>query len=188
MEIVGAYSDREVAKDVAETLNGRLVVDPREETGHLPFAALVSLDGDQVDSLMDTADIGVTVCFRRVIKARASEQSSGALPGKIAVFPMVNHPDLTRGEADAYWRDQHAPLALRVHVAMSFYTQLSIVHVIRGPEWTGIAHCGFDTLDDLRTRFYETPAGQKEVEKDVVKFADVKNSPRRLICDEYLFT
>ncbi len=189
MELVGAFTDREIAKEFAMTLNGRLLVDPRAETAHLPFAALVSISTDQTDAFVKAANIGAYVCFRRTIKPRASSQSSqdGELPGKIATFPMVRRPSMSHEDADAYWRDKHAPLALRVHQAMSFYTQLSIVHTIHGPQWDGIAQCGFDTMDDLRMKFYGSPAGQKEVEQDIVKFADPGRSPRRLICNEYFY-
>tara|TARA_R110002073_G_scaffold7456_11_gene42426 strand:- start:1024 stop:1602 length:579 start_codon:yes stop_codon:yes gene_type:complete len=190
MELVGAFSDRDKARAFAEQFFGRLLVDPRPETGHLPFAALVSVETDQAASFIEAADAGAFICVRRFIKPRLTTQADGEflLPGKIAVFPMVKRSDLSHEQADGYWRDMHGPLALRVHEAMTFYTQLSIVHVIHGPRWDGIAQCGFDDIDDLRLRFYGSPAGQKEVEVDVRKFADPKRSPRRLICDEYLFS
>ncbi|MFT5012139.1 MAG: hypothetical protein ACI9HA_000792 [Dinoroseobacter sp.] len=189
MELVGAFSNPDVGRDFAESLRGRLLVDPREETDHLPFAALVSVETDQAAAFIAAADVGAFVCVRRFIKPRATPLPApdSTLPGKIAMFPMVKREDLSHEQADGYWRDMHGPLALRVHEAMSFYTQLSIVHVIHGPAWDGIAQCGFDNIDDLRLRFYGSPAGQKEVEVDVAKFADPKRSPRRLICDEFLF-
>ena len=190
MELVGAFSDRGQARVFAELHMGRLIEDPRKDTAHLPFAALVSVETDRPAGFLSAADVGAFICLRRVIKPRVSPEpaSDASLPGKIAVFPMVRRPDLDHEQADGYWRDQHAPLALRVHKAMSFYTQLSVVHVIHGPDWDGIAHCGFDSIEDLRLRFYDSPAGQKEVAKDVAEFADPSRSPRRLICDEYLFS
>jgi len=189
MELVGAFSDRDQARTFAERLRGRLIADPREDTAHLPFAALVSVETDRPAGFLAAADVGAFICMRRVIKPRVSAEPARdhSLPGKIAVFPMVRRPDLDHEQADGYWRDQHAPLALRVHKAMSFYTQLSVIHVIHGPDWDGIAHCGFDNIEDLRLRLYDSPSGQKEVAKDVAKFADTSRSPRRLICDENLF-
>lgn len=190
MELVGAFSDRDQARIFAELHRGRLIEDPREDTAHLPFAALVSVETDRPAAFLAGADVGAFICLRREIKPRVSKDpaSDASLPGKIAVFPMVRRPDLDHEQADGYWRDQHAPLALRVHKAMSFYTQLSVVHVIHGPDWDGFANCGFDSIEDLRLRFYDSPSGQKEVAKDVAEFADPSRSPRRLICDEYLFS
>lgn len=188
MELVGAFSDRELAQSLAKQFGGRLVMDPRPDTSHLPFAALVSLDSDAADELL-AADVGVYLCVRREQKVRSgvAPNSEHQIPGKIALFPMVKHDDLSHRESDVHWRDLHTPLALRVHTEMSFYTQLSIVHIIRGPHWDGFAQCGFNNEEDLRTKFYAGPEGQREVEKDVRTFANPKASPRRLICDEYLY-
>ena len=89
--------------------------------------------------------------------------------------------------ADQHWRDNHAPLALKVHIAMSHYNQLSIVHRFTGPEWDGFALCGFDTIEDLRERFFATKEGEAAINKDVARFSDHKKSPRRIIAVETRF-
>lgn len=190
MELVGAFRDPKIARSLAEHLRGRLVLDPREDSSHLPCSALVSVDTDHISDFLQAADVGAYLAYRREVKPRSSPQpnSNHQLPGKIALFPMVRRRDLDHEASDAHWRDVHAPIALRVHSAMTFYTQLSVVHRFHGPQWDGIAQCGFDSLDDLRLRFYSSPSGQKEVERDVVQFADPKRSPRRLICDEFLYS
>lgn len=188
MELVGAYSDRDVAHLVGQELGAIVVSDPRDDTSHLPFAALVSVDSDSAEHLIG-ADVGVYLCYRREQKVNPARAvgANRQLPGKIALFPMVRHADLTHRQSDDHWRDIHTPIALRVHTEMSFYTQLAVVHTIRGPEWDGFAQCGFDSADDLRTKFYAGPEGQKEVERDVQKFANPKASPKRLICDEFVY-
>ena len=97
---------------------------------------------------------------------------------------MVHHPDLSHRMADAHWRDRHAPLALEHHPAMSYYTQLSVVHRIHGPEWDGFALCAFASIEDLRQRFFGSPEGRVAIRDDVAKFADTSASPRRLIATE----
>ena len=188
MELVGAFSNGELARQVAKALGAWLVLDPRPDTSHLPFAALVAASGDTLEPLQ-AADVGLYVCHRREQKVDPGRQpaASGDLPGCIALFPMVRRQDLTHRASDDHWRDVHTSIALRVHAAMTFYTQLSIVQVIRGLEWDGFALCGFASEDDLRQKFYASPEGQKEVERDVVKFANPKASPRRLVCEEYSF-
>jgi uncharacterized protein (TIGR02118 family) len=106
------------------------------------------------------------------------------LPGFIGLFPLVAHPDLGHTNADQYWRDQHAPLALQVHEAMSHYRQLSIVHRFHGPALDGVALCGFDSLLDLRERFYATEVGRQAIATDISQFADTAKSPRRMIVAE----
>ncbi len=104
---------------------------------------------------------------------------------------MIRHPDLTRAEADSYWRDGHAPLALKIHVGMTSYDQFGVLHRLAGPadslSYDGFAFCRFDSMTDLHERFYDGPEGVKAIAEDVAKFADTKRSPRRLLATEYRF-
>jgi len=51
----------------------------------------------------------------------------------------------------------------------------------------GFALCGFETIEDLRERFYSRPDGPEVIAADVKNFADLKNSPGRLIATEQRF-
>jgi hypothetical protein len=61
------------------------------------------------------------------------------------------------------------------------------VHRLSGPEIDGFALCGFDSLEDLRERFYTLPDSVKVIAADIQKFADTKKSPRRLIATVQTF-
>jgi uncharacterized protein (TIGR02118 family) len=190
LELVAAGTDVARLRAAARSLAGGVLVDERADAADLPFRGLLTAATDDVDALLAVADVGAYVVCRRVIKARRSASgvaqtpAAGALPGVIALYPMVRHPTLTHADADRYWRDRHAPLALRHHVGMSHYTQLSVVHRIHGPQWDGFALCGFDSLDDLRERFFDGPEGRVAIREDVARFADPASSPRRLIVIE----
>ena len=67
---------------------------------------------------------------------------------------------------------------------MTHYTQLGVVHCIHGPQWDGFALCGFDSVEDLRQRFFGSPEGKIAIRRDVAFFADTEKSPRRLIATE----
>jgi len=173
LEIAACTNNLDAARHAASTLGGTLYWDGREEFAHLPFRALITCVTDNLTELASAADIGLYVVCRRIIK-----------PGQahcVGLFPLVHHPKLTHEQADAHWRDQHAPLTFEHHVAMSHYSQLSVVHRISGPEIDGFALCGFESLDDLRERFYTLPNSAEIIANDVKKFADTRNSPRRLI-------
>jgi uncharacterized protein (TIGR02118 family) len=180
LELAAAGNDLGRARAVARTVGGTVYVDERAGAEGLPFRALVTAATDDLDALLDAGDVGAWVVCRRTIKPR----SGAGLPGVIALYPMVRHPGLSHAEADRYWRDRHAPLALRHHVGMSYYTQLSVVHRLHGPEWDGFALCGFDSLEDLRERFFDGPEGRVAIREDVARFADGARSPRRLIAVE----
>lgn len=173
LEIAACTNNLDAARHAASTLGGTLYWDGREEFAHLPFRALITCVTDNLTELASAADIGLYVVCRRIIKPGQAHS--------VGLFPLVHHPKLTHEQADAHWRDQHAPLTFEHHVAMSHYSQLSVVHRISGPEIDGFALCGFESLDDLRERFYTLPNSAEIIANDVKKFADTRNSPRRLI-------
>lgn len=176
LEIAVATSDVSRVRAVASELGGSLYVDERDEGSRLPFRAMLTTVTDDVELLEALAEIGLYIVCRRPV-----------IPGEcrvIGLFPLVRHPDLSHRQADAHWRDVHAPLALQHHRHMTHYTQLSVVHRISGPEIDGFALCGFDSLDDLRSRFFSEPDSREVITADIARFADTKRSPRRLIATE----
>lgn len=185
IELVAVGNDIQRAHTVAATVGGALLCDERDDAPSLPFRTLVSATTDDLDTLLTAADVGAYIVCRRVIKPRVRELPSvRPLDGAIALYPLVHHPDLTHRQADIHWRDVHAPLALEHHPAMTHYVQLSVVHRIHGPAWDGFALCGFDTLEDLRERFFSGPEGRVAIRQDIATFADTERSPRRLIATE----
>ena len=194
LKFAAIFKDCVRAEDCAQQYRGQLFVDQRAASRGLPMAALVTASTDDLAGFLAATDAGAYLIYERVIKPRsvADEQYTAPsitdapvnLPGFIGLFPLIAHPNLGHTDADRYWRDQHAPLALQVHEAMSHYRQLSIVHRFHGPALDGIALCGFDSLLDLRERFYATEAGRQAIAKDISQFADTANSPRRMIVAE----
>ena len=58
----------------------------------------------------------------------------------------------------------HAPLALKHHAYMSQYSQLSVVTTLRGTPFDGFALCGFESLGDLKERFFSEPDSREVIE------------------------
>jgi uncharacterized protein (TIGR02118 family) len=100
---------------------------------------------------------------------------------------MVRRPDLTHEQADAHWRDVHAPLALRHHPGMWHYHQVSVDEVLDGRFYDGIALCAFASEQELAERFFGGPDDQEVIRADVATFADGANSPRRVRMTEWRF-
>ena len=173
LEFAAASTNLDASRDLAKARRGTLYYDERKQWRHLPFRALVTVTTDHFAPVEEVADIGLYVVCRRLIKA--------GVPKAIRLSPMVRHPDMTHEEADAHWRDIHAPLALEHHGFMCHYTQLSVVHRISGAHIDGFALCGFESVEDLRERFYTRPQSRDVIAADVKRFADTNKSPRRLI-------
>ena len=93
-EVVAAFTDPAKAREVAQRARATLLVDEREDTGHLPFAALVYGVTDELNVLTEEADVGAYLVCNRVIKSRPGDPDSGQLPGVVGVFTLVAHPDI----------------------------------------------------------------------------------------------
>ncbi|MEJ2089986.1 MAG: hypothetical protein P8Y69_16230, partial [Gammaproteobacteria bacterium] len=59
---------------------------------------------------------------------------------------------------------------------------------LEGLALDGFALCGFDSELDLRNRFYSGPGSEEAIAADVRCFADLDNSPRRLVAIPHDFT
>jgi uncharacterized protein (TIGR02118 family) len=179
LELAAATADADAAEQLARTVGGTLYADRRESTRNLPFRALVTGVSDDLDTFGDVADVGLYLICRRLIKPGP--------PTVVGLFPMRHHPEKSHAACDAHWRDEHAPLALEHHAHMSHYTQLSVVHVLKGEPFDGFALCAFNTEEDLRERFFTTPESVEIIQNDVAKFADTQRSGRRLIATTQSF-
>jgi uncharacterized protein (TIGR02118 family) len=179
LEYVVLGNDPDSASAVASEVGGVAYVDDRADARSLPFRTLVRAVTDRPALLDPAASLGrYLVCVRpKKVRPEGADPASGV----VQINAMVTNPGLTPDEADAHWRDVHAPLALKHHVGMSQYTQLSVVQVLDGPVYRGFALCEFDSMDDLRERFFDGPEGERVILADVATFADRDRSPRRLL-------
>lgn len=182
LKLVAAFSNRTAAEAFAGEKSGHILACAKDETSHLPFAALFVGATDELDAMRASADVGVFLVCERAIKNKPLDAlTDNELPASIGIFTMVASPNMSALESDQHWRDHHAPLALEIHTAMTHYYQLSVIHRFDGPDWNGFALCCFASEDDLRHRFYNSKEGEKKIGEDVRRFADTKRSPRRVI-------
>ncbi len=181
LELVALTTDAEAAARVANDLGGISYHNHDGESDRRPYSGMVRVATDRVGPLREIADVGLATVFARVIKAPTGPASPERVIGS---FGLVANPDLGHAGADDHWRDRHGPLALRSHSAMCDYTQLSVVAVHQGLQLDGIALCAFDNRQDLRERFFDDDEARAAIEADVAIFADVRNSPRRVVLVE----
>jgi uncharacterized protein (TIGR02118 family) len=182
LKIAVAFTDKAEAVNIAHESQSLLLEATAETTEHLPFAALALGTSSRLMNLKQRTDLGVyLVDERAVLNQPLSALERDRLPASVGIFPMVANAEIGPEAADKHWREHHAPLALEVHTAMTHYYQLSVMHRFTGEDWNGLALCCFASEDDLRHRFYASKEGKRRVAEDVAKFADTRNSPRRVI-------
>jgi uncharacterized protein (TIGR02118 family) len=187
-ELVALGTDSDAGRNLAADLGGVAYVADASERRDLPFRSLVRVATDDIARLAPAADLGTYLIYARQVASHPRDRPAGEpTPGVVAAFGLFRHPRLTHAEADAHWRDVHAPLALRHHPGMWDYVQCSVVHTFAGPSYDGFALCGFASDADLRDRFFDGPEGRAVILDDIGKFADTKASPRRVLATEWDF-
>ena len=94
-------------------------------------------------------------------------------PGVKSFFLALRHPEMNHDQFAAYWGDQHAPLALKIHVGMWRYTRNVVAEPLTpgAPDWDGMAVLHFRTAYDLRERFYDSDVGRAAIAADIAKFS-----------------
>ncbi len=130
---------------------------------------MVRIATDEIEAVEAVSDVGLYVCFARLIKAPSVEPTEER---SIGTFGLVRNSAMTHRECDDHWRDIHGPLATKMHAAMSDYHQLSVVATLHGQHLDGIAQCAFSTREDLSTKFFNDDDAKKAIIADVSTFSD----------------
>ena len=182
LKIAAVFTDKAEAEKMANLSQSLMFEASAETTEHLPFSALVLGTSATLMDLKQRTDVGLyLVNERAVLNQPLSVLNQDMLPASVGIFPMVANAKIGAKASDRHWREQHAPIALEVHTAMTHYYQLAVMHRFSGADWNGLALCCFANEDDLRNKFYNSSEGKRRVAEDIAKFADTKNSPRRVV-------
>jgi len=181
LELVGFARDTAAAQGLVDRVGGIAYVNHPTESEKRPFSAMVRVGTDDIEAVRSVSDAGLYVCFSRVIKPLVGDAPADR---SIATFGLVRNPAMTHRECDDHWRDKHGPLALKMHLAMCDYTQLSVVHTLGGDELDGIAMCAFATREDLSKRFFNDDDAKTAIIADVATFAHPSASPPRVVLQQ----
>lgn len=181
LELVGLGSDADAMAEVAQRLGGVAYRNHVSERDSRPYSGMVRVASDDIEAVQAVSDYALHVCFSRVIKAPTAPATTER---SIATFGLVRNPALSHRQCDDHWRDTHGPLALRMHLAMCDYSQLSVVHTIAGQPLDGIAMCAFSTREDLSTKFFNDDEAKAAIIADVATFSSPAGSPPRVVLQQ----
>jgi hypothetical protein len=107
-------------------------------------------------------------------------------PGVTMLFSIHRKPGMSVHDFHAWWERSHAPVALRHHVGMWDYAQVSVVETVHGTPWDGFAVTQWPTLDDLMHRFSSGPEGTAALRDDAAQFTDATTLQRALMDETVL--
>jgi uncharacterized protein (TIGR02118 family) len=101
--------------------------------------------------------------------------------------PARNHG---REQCSRYWREQHVPLALRVHVGLWSYVQDHVRETVTqtGGDVLGHAALHFRSEDDLREKLFDSEDGAREIYADIPHFMSLADSQTALMTELILRT
>jgi len=122
----------------------------------------------------------------RELLARPSPLRAGQRsPGLVFVAAAVRAPHLAPAEFDAYWRDRHAPLALRHHAGLCGYEQLVVSGALtaRSTPLDGLALLHFPSRAAFAERFYDSDAGRAVIAEDTRRFLDLPRCEAALMSE-----
>lgn len=183
LELVGFGSDADAAASVVERLGGMAYRNHPTERDTRPYSSMIRVATDDVEAVRAVSDVGMYVCFSRVIKAPTVEPTNER---SIATFGLVRNPAMTHRQCDDHWRDNHGPLALQMHLAMCDYSQLAVVQTVHGQELDGVAMCAFSNRSDLSEKFFNDDDAKRAIIKDVSLFSDAAASPPRVVLQQVI--
>ena len=89
LERVGFGSDSAATHEVATRLGGMAYANHPTERDERPYSAMIRVATDNVEAVRSVSDVGMYVCFSRVIKAPVTEPTAER---SIATFGLVRHP------------------------------------------------------------------------------------------------
>lgn len=93
-------------------------------------------------------------------------------PGVKLVTLMRPAEGRTHAECARYWREQHTPLALRVHVGLWHYVQNVVLEALTpgADDVFGVVELHFRSRESLRDERYDSEAGRQAVREDIPRF------------------
>lgn len=120
---------------------------------------------------------------RHVLRHVRTWPLGAVTPGVTMLFSIHRRPGMDVSEFHRWWEESHAPIALRHHVGMWDYAQVSVVETLYGEPMDGFAVTQWPTLDDLLHRFSSGPEGTDALRHDAAQFTD-PTTLRRFLLDE----
>ncbi len=109
-------------------------------------------------------------------------------PGIGTIYGVARASRMTAAEFHEHWATTHRPLALRHHVGMWDYRQVSVVEPLTdaSPDYDGFAIVQFPNRADMATRFFDGDDGKRVIRADAARFTDAHRSDMVLMREHVL--
>lgn len=193
--IVAICSTPERAQAIAARVAARhpqsLVVHaPHQDDPAIDTPCVVRATGDiadLLDAITDDADIAVhQVAARYLMRHFRSWDIGERSPGVSSIYLTRTKAGLSTDDYHRWWEREHGPKAVRRHMGMWDYEQLSVTRTVRGEAIDGIAVVQWPRPEELATRFTDGPIGTDIIRGDAATFTDLGRLTRFLMDERIL--
>jgi uncharacterized protein (TIGR02118 family) len=191
--VVAETSDVGAARALASELAGIDAVDAVAVHIGKPGEPVVLRATGPVRSLTEAASALPDAAIRETRSRHLRRHRVGwalgeASPGVSVVYRVRRHRDLDPAAFHDHWERTHAPIALRHHMGMWDYEQVSAVADDGAGDgvggFDGLAIVQFAVAEDLRDRFFDGPEGLEVISADAASFTDSAATRRQRTIEE----
>ena len=164
---------------------------PDEPAADAPY--VVRADGiaadllDAIADVPDDADVAVhQVVARYLMRHRRRWDIGEPSPGISSIYLTRAKTGLSTADYHRWWEREHGPKAVRRHMGMWDYEQLSVTRTVRGAAIDGIAVVQWPRPEELASRFTDGPIGTDIIREDAGTFTDLGRLTRCLMDERIL--
>ncbi len=137
---------------------------------------------DLVAAMAPWAGVGVhRTATRRLLRHRLTWEPGDPTPGVTMLYLTYARPGLSADDYHRYWEREHGPRALRHHLGMWDYAQVSVTGTMQGEPVDGIAITQWPQAEDLEQRFTDGSVGTAVIQRDAARFTDLGVLARHLM-------
>ena len=118
---------------------------------------------------------------RSLLRHRRTWDIGTPTPGPTLLYLTRARPGLSSDDYHRYWERQHGPIALRHHLGLWDYAQVSVLETLRGEHVDGIAVTQWPRMEDLAERADDGALGRSIINADAARFTDISHLERHLM-------
>jgi hypothetical protein len=139
------------------------------------------------EAMAPSADVGLhRTASRRLIRHRRTWGLGEPTPGITLLYFTRARPGLSSDDYHRQWERSHGPKALRHHLGMWDYTQVSATQALHGAGVDGFAVTLWARPEELADRFTDGPTGTAVIQEDARQFTDLADLERHLMDERVL--
>lgn len=141
--------------------------------------------GDQDDlsgAMEPMADLALhRTATRSLLRHRRTWPIGEPTPGITQLYLSHARPSLSADDYHRHWEREHGPRALRHHLGMWDYAQVSVTETTSGAPRNGITVTQWPHLDELALRSTDDAVGRGVIQQDAGNFTDLETLERHLM-------